>query len=206
MSVQELENKRWENNNQRVVFRHKEALKMVGRGNVLDIGCGDGLFLSMLKNNEVEGVDVSNEGLKKCVEKGLKVSLCDFSKDKLPFSDDKFDNVIILDVLEHLYFPGPLLEEAKRVSKKNIIISVPNFNSLPARLQILFGKVPENNVANKGHIYWFNLNILKKMLEDNGLKIVDLRMNTFWRLNFFTKIFPSLFALSFVLRVEKGVV
>ncbi len=203
MSVQKFENERWGKNNQEICFRHREALKMIKSGKVLDVGCGDGLFLTMLKDVDSEGVDISREGIEKCREKGLKVSLCDFSKDKLPFLNDEFDNVVVLDVLEHLYFPEKLLKEAKRVSKRNIIISVPNFNSLPARIQMFFGRIPENNTAHKGHVYWFNLKVLMKMLNDSGLKIIDTKMNTFWGLNFLTKILPSIFALSFVIKLKK---
>ncbi len=208
MSVKIFENKHWREKNQKVVFRHEAALNMIDGGEVLDVGSGDGLFMEMLKQRNInsKGVDFSEEGVKKGKEKNLDVSLCDFSVEKLPFSDNEFDYVIALDVLEHLYFPEYLLKEAKRVSKKNIIISVPNFNSLPARIQTLLGRIPENNTAGKGHIYWFNLKVLKKMLKDNNLKIVDMKMNTFWGMNFLTKISPSVFALSFVFRVEKVVV
>jgi hypothetical protein len=46
--------------------------------------------------------------------------------DKLPFENNSFDTVLALDVLEHLekfYF---IFEEILRVSKKNVIISLPN--------------------------------------------------------------------------------
>lgn len=206
MNIEKFENEKWKGKDQQIVFRHTEALKMINTGKILDIGCGDGLFLDMLKNIDSVGVDISKEGIKKCIKKGLKVSLCDFSKDKLPFTDNQFDYVVMLDVLEHLYSPEDLLKEAKRVSKKSIIISVPNFSSLPARAQMLLGRIPENNTKNKGHIYWFNLRILEEMLKNNDLKIVDMKMNSFWNMNFLTKIFPSIFALSFVLRAEKSVI
>ncbi|PCI30383.1 hypothetical protein COB55_00240 [Candidatus Wolfebacteria bacterium] len=203
MSVTDFENKRWREKSQNPEFRHTATLDMVGSGNVLDVGCGDGLLLDMFKNNMSEGVDISEEGIKKCTAKGIKTSLCDFSKDPLPFSENEFDYVIMLDVLEHLYSPEYLLREAHRVSKKYIVISVPNFSSLPARVQTLLGRVPENNTPHKGHIYWFNLVVLKRILKENGFKIVEMKMNTFWGLNFLVKMFPSLFALSFVFRAEK---
>ncbi|MCK5021972.1 MAG: methyltransferase domain-containing protein [Candidatus Pacebacteria bacterium] len=205
MSVKTFENKYWKEKKQDIVFRHKVALNMIDHGEILDIGSGDGLFMKMLREKGLipKGIDISEEGIKKCKEKDLNVSLCDFSSEKLPFSENEFDYVVILDVLEHLYSPEYLLKEAKRVSKKNIIISVPNFNSLPARIQMFLGKVPENNTKNKGHIYWFNLKVLKKMLKDNGLEIMDIKMNTFWGMNFLTKISPSVFALSFVIKLEK---
>lgn len=213
-SIKEFENKRWLEGDQVFVFRHAKALEMVEKGQkVLDVGCGDGLFLSALAQKEVlaSGVDISEEGVKKCREKGLDVSVVDISIENLPFQDGAFDTVIMLDVLEHLYAPEALLQEAARVSKKYIIISVPNFNSLPARLQVLFGNVPENNRPNKGHVYWFNYKILKKMLENNNIKQITLKTNTFWEqkivLDKFMKLlaqtWPSLFALSFVFKLEK---
>ena len=209
MSVQDFENKRWEGDKQKIVFRHKEALRLIDSGKVLDVGCGDGLFLGMLKQKKIEsvGVDISEEGVKKCRSNNLEASQCDFSVNKLPFPDNEFDYVVALDVLEHLYNPEHLLKEAKRVSKKYIIISVPNFNSLPARIQMAFGGVPENNRPNKGHVFWFNYRVLEKMLNNNGLSVSALKVNTFWEASTITKIlagiFPSLFALSFVVKLEK---
>ncbi len=213
-SVKEFENKRWREGDQAFVFRHAEALEMVEKGQkVLDIACGDGLLLRALaqKGAVVSGVDISEEGVKKCTEKGLDVSVVDIATESLPFPDRTFDTVIMLDVLEHLYAPEDLLVEAVRVSKKYIIISVPNFNSLPARLQVLFGKVPENNRPNKGHVFWFTYDNLMRMTKQNNLNVVDLRVNTFFEnrfllgnfTRFFARVFPSLFALSFVVKLEK---
>lgn len=214
-NVKEFENKRWREGDQAFVFRHAKALEMVEKGQkVLDIACGDGLLLSALAQKGVfaSGVDISEEGVKKCREKGLDVSVVDVSTENLPFADGTFDTVIMLDVLEHVYAPETLLQEAVRVSKKYIIISVPNFNSLPARLQVLRGSVPENNRPNKGHVYWFNYRILSSMLLKHSLVITQVEANTFSEripilgsiTRFFTAIFPNLFGLSFVIKVEKS--
>ena len=213
-SVKEFENKRWREGDQAFVFRHAKALEMVEKGQkVLDIACGDGLLLSALaqKGVSASGIDISEEGVKKCREKGLDVSVVDIATENLPFADGTFDTVVMLDVLEHVYAPETLLQEAVRVSKKYIIISVPNFNSLPARLQVLRGGVPENNRPNKGHVYWFNYGNLVKMFDQHKLHVVDLRTNTFFEnkfllgdlTRFLVRMFPSLFALSFVVKLEK---
>ncbi len=214
MSVKNFENKRWGESDQAFVFRHAKALEMIEKGQkVLDIGCGDGLLLSALAKKGVTGfgVDVSEEGARKCREKGLDVSVVDISADNLPFKDGSFDAVIMLDVLEHVYAPEELLKEAVRVSKKYVIISVPNFNSLPARLQMLLGKVPENNRPNKGHVYWFNYQNLMNMLKQNNLEVSIFATNTFFEnklflgsvMKFLVQRFPALFALSFVIKAEK---
>lgn len=218
MSVKDFENRRWINDNQKISFRHKSATELVTEVSrdvpvsALDLGCGDGLFLSLLKERGIigKGLDISEEGVRKAKEKELDVSVFDFNG-KLPFLNDSFDVVATLDVLEHLYDPENLIKEAFRVSKKHLIISVPNFNSLPARLQVLFGMAPENNRPNKGHIYWFNYFILKKMTRDNRLILKSLRVNTIMENRFLAgkifkllaKIWPSLFALSFVVKLEK---
>ena len=212
-SVKEFEDKRWKGINQVPVFRHTEAIRMVLKGQkVLDVGCGDGLLLEALKQNGsiVSGVDISEEGVRKCVEKGFNATVVDVSNEKLPFSERSFDVVTMLDILEHVYAPEILLKEAARVSKKYIIISVPNFNSLPARIQVLCGKVPENNLPHKGHLYWFNQRVLKKLLKQNHLKAEETSCNTIWEnkpfigkiTKFLCQIFPSLFALSFIVKAE----
>lgn len=212
--IKDFENDRWKEGDQAFVFRHEKAIEMISEGQkVLDIACGDGLLMSTLKKKGalVYGVDISEEAIRKCKDKGLDVSVVDIATEKLPFQDGAFDVVVMLDVLEHLYNPDVLLREAMRVSRKDLIISVPNFNSLPARFQVLFGGIPENNRSNKGHVYWFNYYVLKKMTNDAGVKFADVQLNTFWE-NYFligklmkliTRVFPSLFALSFVVRLRK---
>ncbi len=215
MSVKNFENKRWGEGDQEFVFRHAKALEMIEKGEkILDIGCGDGLLLSALAKNGVTGfgVDVSEEGARKCREKGLDVSVVDITTYALPFKDGSFDTVVMLDVLEHVYAPEELLKEAVRVSKKYVIISVPNFNSLPARLQVLLGRVPENNMPNKGHVYWFNESVLMRMLARQNLKLAYVEVNTFWESNailwrlmkMLARIWPSMFGLSFVAKAKKA--
>lgn len=212
MSVKQFEDTRWARDDQKVCFRHEAALDLITEGKVLDLGSGDGLFLSLLKQKgiEGEGLDISEEGVAKTRAKGLSASLFDFN-DPIPFGDATFDTLVMLDVLEHLYAPETLLKEAARVSKKYIIVGVPNFSSLPARLQTLFGKVPENNRPNKGHIYWFNWSVLRALIEKNGLRVETLRVNAPWERipligavsHGLAQLFPNLFALSFVVRVRK---
>ncbi len=212
MSVKQFENNRWAKDEQVVCFRHEAALSMIDKGAVLDLGSGDGLFLALLKKKGIKGngLDISEEGVFRTREKGIEASVFDFN-DKVPFEDNTFDYVSMLDLLEHLYTPQDLLMEATRVSKKFVIISVPNFSSLPARIQTLLGKVPENNQPKKGHVFWFNYLVLRKMADSAGLRLVEIRMNTFWQdyfligliSKFMTKIWPSLFALSFVVKLEK---
>lgn len=213
METKKFEDTRWSQKDQKLVFRHAVTMELIEYGKILDLGCGDGLLLELLKGKglDVIGLDMSSEGVEKCQRRGVTASVLDFTDEKLPYDDETFSTVIMLDVLEHLYFPGEVLAEAVRVSSDSIIIGVPNFNSIPARVQVLLGRVPENNRSNKGHVFWFNLRALKDMLEKANLCIVELRTNAVWDskpviggvMKLLSRIMPGLFALSFVLKAKK---
>lgn len=213
MNVKNFEDYRWRTKDQKTEFRHLAALELIDGGGVLDVGCGAGNLLDLLKERGVpaEGADISEEALNICRAKGHKVASLDLVSGKLPFPDQSFDQVVLLDVLEHSYDPENLLREARRVAKSFVIVGVPNFNSLPARLQVLRGLVPENNRPGQGHIYWFNYGVLMRMLACCGLDVVDMCANTFGRsgwlkffTHFFNKIFPQIFAPSFVVKARKN--
>lgn len=205
MDVKEFENKRWGAADQKTEFRHRAATSLIEGGTVLDLGCGDGHLFELLSNKIVKkesvGLDISPEAVRKVVAKGFNARVHSFD-DPLPFEHSTFDHVVLLDVLEHVYDPTSLLREAARVSKKSVIISVPNFSSLPARLQTLLGRVPENNRPHKGHIYWFNHAVLAGVVRGAGLEVVVMKMNTFFPIthtgNSLVRLFPNLLALSFV--------
>lgn len=88
-------------------------------GAILDIGCGDGALVELLntkKGISCTGIDI---------DRGV-----DFEKDKLPYNDGVFDIIVMYSVIEHLYDPGNLLNEIKRICKTNgkIIIITSNFD------------------------------------------------------------------------------
>lgn len=92
---------------------------------VLDIGCATGnLCIELQKNGyKCTGVDINSEYVRIAKENGVEAYVVD---GKLPFEDKAFDTVTIFEVLEHIKNPNELLKEAKRVARKNILISVPN--------------------------------------------------------------------------------
>ena len=94
---------------------------------VLDVGCGTGAVLDLLKDRGfmVEGVDNNEEALKYCRNKNLNVTLG--SAEKMSYPDETFDLVVALDVLEHLPEPGLATQEIYRVLKKGgvFIATVP---------------------------------------------------------------------------------
>ncbi|MGB9736310.1 MAG: class I SAM-dependent methyltransferase [bacterium] len=99
--------------------------------NILDVGCATGGYCIELKKSGYNciGVDINKEYVRIARKNGINVCLI---KDEFPFKDNSFDTVLLFEIIEHLEEPGRLLKEAKRVAKKNILISVPNCEGFEA--------------------------------------------------------------------------
>lgn len=104
---------------------------------ILDIGCGLGQTLEALKNQgykNLEGIDISNEAVKICKEKGLKVSL-----KTIDDLEGKYDFIFLNHVLEH-------------IEKKKVINILNKIKTFLSESGILYITVP-NAQSNTGS-YW----------------------------------------------------
>lgn len=95
----------------------------------LDIGCSDGLLtvkigkLLKLKPDQIYGIDIpefASEPIKPT--KGFQFTQYSANDVKLPFSDNTFDLITMLQVLHHVKNPYEMLMEIKRILKPNGIL------------------------------------------------------------------------------------
>ena len=77
------------------------------KSKILDVGCNDAKILSFLKNPNYFGTDINNEKI--LGNDKIKFKQADLNKDELPFKNEKFDFILLLDVLEHVVNPQKLL-------------------------------------------------------------------------------------------------
>ncbi|MFH1545490.1 MAG: class I SAM-dependent methyltransferase [archaeon] len=133
------------------VFRDRlnKTISMINgeKGKLLDIGCGDGYFTSLIKENsflEVYGADILEKYSKKLKENGINFRRIDLNREVLPFKNSFFDFVVAEEVIEHVFDNERMLEEINRVLKPNgtFICSVPNIGAWYNRILLLFGYVP----------------------------------------------------------------
>ncbi len=102
----------------------------VFEGTILDVGCDRAVLRDFVGAAHYTGVDRSPEA---DVHHDLQ------SDGPLPFEDASFDTVVCTDVLEHLDNLHLVFAELVRVSRKRILISLPN-NWNAARMRIQRGK------------------------------------------------------------------
>ena len=86
---------------------------------VLDIGCGDGTIGNLLAERCSE---ISIEGVEFAPRPQCAIRCRPFDGAKLPFPDWTFDVCLFVDVLHHTDDPSILLREARRVTRRFVLI------------------------------------------------------------------------------------
>jgi 2-polyprenyl-3-methyl-5-hydroxy-6-metoxy-1,4-benzoquinol methylase len=169
-------------------IRIKKMLAIINRldlndKNILDIGCHDGTFMSLIKNrnNNFFGIEASEWGLNKSGQRGIEVNQYFFDgKTRLPYVDEFFDVVVAGEIIEHIYDTDFFLSEIWRVLKPagKLILSTPNIASLGRRIFLLFGMNPiielsPNEPDSSGHIRYFTSESLRQLLVKHKFKIIS---------------------------------
>lgn len=162
-----------------------KEIKRINSKNILDVGCGTGYVTKRISkiNPDIIGCDTDKKRLELAriyTKNRIKfVPLYIERKPLLPFPNDSFDLVISLEVLEHIQKYKETIQELKRVSKKYVIITVPN-EPLFRIANFLRGKYLKDFGNAPGHINHFNKKSIVKILR-KYFKIKKAQINAlFW--------------------------
>ncbi len=189
---------------------------------IIDIGCGHGSVSQNLVTlgHEVYGMEINREAVESLRQKGIRAIEHDITQ---PFClDEKFDLVLILDVLEHLFNPLALIGEAAGILKDDgcMIITVPLYFDLLDRLRILFSGsvISYDNLCygrelyerfrsyNYDHVRFFKPADVIEMCAISGLRVEKVRYapmsgNFF---NLVTKVLVKIIANRFTVNLLPG--
>jgi SAM-dependent methyltransferase len=149
------------------ILRNLHKFKLEGK--FLDIGCAYGFLVEAAsKRFEAFGIDISKFAIKKST-KYCRGKISRASGSYLPFKDESFDVVAIIDTLEHIQQLNRCLKDIVRILRKEGIL----FLQLPN--PIIWSKFCGCLCANLGfedetHVNNFSLNHWCEVLDDYGLK------------------------------------
>ena len=160
--------------------------------NVIDLGCGDTQLLSeikknnFLKRNNINYVGAGYEVFKKDDYINIICQL-DFNKENWFKSvKQKFDFLLILDVIEHLENPFLFLNQVRKICKKKakIFITVPNIQSYRSRIRFLLTGRPSaffnkefrgSSIRNfDDHIWLPAIDLITYYLRCNNLTLIKI--------------------------------
>lgn len=164
---------------------YKNVFALLGKvrpDSILDVGCGEGFTLHKLQQ---QGIGEKLEGIeyqKKAIALGKKqypdIVIKQGSIDKLPYKDNAFDLVLCTEVLEHMDNPEKALKELVRVSKKYVLLSVPN-EPFFMLAQLIRGKNWSrlgNDIEHINHWTFWGF----KQFVSKYLKIYSVKIPFFW--------------------------
>ena len=159
---------------------HSEILKKIeNNSKILDIGCNDGYIANLLKTKKncyVVGIDKKKDSNNLNLDEFINHDL----NTGLPEIDyQKFDYIILLDVIEHLNDPESFIDQLKKNISENenikIIISTPNIAFFVMRIMLLIGNFNygKRGILDKTHTRLFTFSTLKYLLLQSGFSIIE---------------------------------
>jgi 2-polyprenyl-3-methyl-5-hydroxy-6-metoxy-1,4-benzoquinol methylase len=170
--------------------RFKEVTKVLENvdGEVLDIGCADGMFSKVILDGtnakKLIGIDVLRSSIswaKKHWKNNKNMKFLQGDAQKLNFKNGTFSAVFAMEVLEHVHEPVEVFEEIKRILKKGgyAVFLVPSDSLLFRTIWFLWLHFyPRGWVWRETHIQTYRNNALPVMCKREGFKVeIDRKFN-----------------------------
>lgn len=129
----------WYRGRRRIVGEELARLRLPAVARVLDAGCGSGRILDALSRyGEVSGLDTNPDSVALARERGYE-DVREGVVERLPWADETFDLITMLDVLEHTADDHAALSELHRVARPGgyLLVTVPAYQALWANHDVL---------------------------------------------------------------------
>lgn len=195
--------------NKNILLSHLKISKIVtNKAKVLDLGCGNGDLMYLLENSNnvnAQGVEISEDAIYRCVEKGLCVIHSDIDGALDSYLDNSFDFVILSHSLQQVKRINEVLEQCLRIGRK-VIIAFPNFAHISLRFSLFFGgrapvtKCLPSNWNDTPNIRFLSIKDFELFCKEKKYKIVEKHFITNSR---YCHIFPNLFAQQAIFVITK---
>ena len=159
-----------------IILPVKETIK-----SAFEIGCGEGYVTGYINQMGVPitGADVSSRIIKIARKNHPGINFLVLSIYDLHTIPIPYDLVVANEVLEHLSNPDGAIEEIKKITRKYILISVPNepYFRIANILRLKYLKDAGNT---PGHVNHWSKRSFQFFLSIHGLKIKKIKCSTLW--------------------------
>ena len=179
---------------------------------VLDLGCGDGVFLEFLRDQRKvrgTGLEIDQDYITAAISRGLSVIEQDMDEGLANFPDQSFDTVVLALALQAVNYPDRVLEEMLRIGREGIV-SFPNFGHWKCRLMLgIRGYMPVSSFMpytwyNTPNIHFCTVRDFEDLCREKGIRILARDMvGNAKRPPMLADKWPNLFATTAIYRITR---
>ena len=154
-----------------------------GTAAVLEIGCGAGETgaeaLARGLARTYTGIEIAEKPAAIARTRLTEVLEGDVERMELPWPDNQFDAVLMSEVLEHLVDPWSLVKRVAAKLKPGALVlaSSPNVAQIAVLRDLLADRweLTDEGVMDRTHLRWFTQASYRRMFEDAGICVEDVR-------------------------------
>jgi 2-polyprenyl-3-methyl-5-hydroxy-6-metoxy-1,4-benzoquinol methylase len=161
-------------------YQVQSCLEHAHGDSLLDLPCGDGTLTALFINNfkRVVGVDASSKHLEVARKRAPKAKFYECLIEEFS-PGEQFDNVVMLNILEHVADPVAVLRKAATLLKEDglLIVHVPNANAINRHIAVSMGtlesleELSPFDIKVAGHRRSYTISSLEQEFIEAGLSI-----------------------------------
>lgn len=160
-------------------FLQIKSLLNIETPSLLDIGCGNGTFLDICRQNgwKVDGVDPSPTAAEQIFKNfNINIHRGDFNNIKF---EKTFDVISLWGVLEHMIDPLSTIKKSKELLNDGglIVFEVPSADCLISEYLKKYNFSPTRYIESARHNIFFSKKIINKIINEFQFKLVHIESN-----------------------------
>lgn len=168
-----------------------KTIRPLNIDSILDVGCGEGFTLARLQKEKIgkhfEGIEYDDTAIELGKKLYPKLEIKKGDIYKLPYKSNSFDLVVCTEVLEHLDEPKKAYRELLRVSRKYVLLSVPNEPFFTIQRITRFQNILKLG-AHPEHVQHWSIRGFMKFVKIRGVKVMTKKYPVPWTMVIVKKI------------------